>query len=203
MKLLYLDTETTGTNEAIHGVIQIAALMEVDGVVVGQYETLVRPWDTCQIAEGALEVSGITIEQMVDAPPEDYAVATFTRWLQKFISKFDKKDKAFMIGFNTPFDDRFLRALCDRVGEKYLGSFKWPDLLDVRGFAAYYLGPERAHMTNFRLADVAAKLLTDAEMLEALAGEDFHSAMADIRVTRAVFQKVRPHYLMEMEVHLE
>lgn len=200
MKLLYLDTETTGTNEAIHGIIQIAALMEIDGQVVGQYETLVRPWDTCQIAEGALAVSGITIEQMVNAPPEDYAVDTFTRWLSKYISKFDKHDKAFMVGFNTPFDDKFLRALCDRVGERYLGSFKWPDLLDVRGFAAYYLGSERSHMGNFRLSDVAAKVLNDAEMLEALNGEDFHSAMADIRVTRAVWNKVKPRHTLEMEV---
>lgn len=192
MKLLFLDTETTGTNEAINGVIQIAALMEVDGVVVDSFETLVQPWDGCQIAEGALEVSGITIQQLLAAPPEDYAVAKFIKWLRKYIGQFDKKDKAFLVGFNTPFDDKFLRALCDRVGEKYLGSYKWPDVIDVRGFAAYHLAEERPFMTQFRLSDVAAKVLTEGEMIEAMAGEGFHSAMADIRVTRAIWLKVKP-----------
>jgi DNA polymerase III epsilon subunit-like protein len=192
VKLLFLDTETTGTNEAINGVIQLAALMEVDGEVVGSFETLVQPWNGCQIAEGALEVSGITIQQLLTAPPEDYAVSTFIKWLRKYIGQFDKKDKAFLVGFNTPFDDKFLRALCDRVGEKFLGSYKWPDTIDVRGFAAYHLAEERPHMSQFRLSDVAAKVLTEGELIEAMAGESFHSAMADIRVTRAVWNKVRP-----------
>ena len=192
MKLWWIDTETTGTKNEENGIIQIACQMEVDGAIVGEFESLVRPWDSCKIAEGALNVSGIKVEDLLKAPSEKEVLKSLFAWLGQYIRAKDTSNKAFLIGFNTPFDDGFLRALANRNGEKYLGSYKWPDVLDVRGFAALHLAKVRHTMKHFRLVNVAEKLLSEQEIKEALRGRNPHDALADVSITRAIWEKVKP-----------
>lgn len=191
MKILYLDTETTGLDFKVHGICQLAAIMEVNGEVVGEFETLICPAPECVIEDDALAVSGLTRLQLSAAPAEVPAWSAFTKFLSQFINKRDKYDKAFMAGYNAYFDDAFLRAFADRVGDRYLGSWKWPDLLDVRCFAALTLAEKRMDMENFKLGTVAKTILTEDELAEAVGFGDLHDALTDIRITRAVFRKIQ------------
>jgi DNA polymerase III epsilon subunit-like protein len=47
MKICFVDTETTGLDAKRHGIIQIAAIMEVNGVEAERFETFIRPAPTC------------------------------------------------------------------------------------------------------------------------------------------------------------
>ena len=189
-KLLFLDTETTGTNPELHGINQIAAIMEVDGQEVERFEVRIKPWNDCQYELEALAVSGTHREDIDGFTPEAEAWALFTRFLGRHISKYYKDDKAFLVGYNAAFDDGFLRALALRCGDKYLGSYKWPDLIDVRGLAALRLMSVRGSLPNFKLGTVANTVLGADRVAQILAGKSMHDAMADIDVTRELFQQL-------------
>ena len=194
-KKLWLDTETTGVDPKIHGIIEIAAILTIEGKgEVSSFRTLVRPWDACQIAEGALQVSGITIDQMLAAPTEKEALGAFTGWLRRYIRAMDKKDKAVMAGFNIGFDDQFLRALAERVGEKYLGSFKYPTTSDVRSYVADYLGPEMSLLPDTQLGTVALRILGKEKVDQMTAEAGLHNALTDIRITKAVYDTIKPSW---------
>jgi DNA polymerase-3 subunit epsilon len=189
-KLLFLDTETTGTEPKIHGIIQIAAILEVDGQEAERFEVRIRPWDGCVYDPDALKVSGATREAIEVYVPEPTAWVLFIQFLGRHISKYYKDDKAFLVGYNAPFDDQFLRALAERCGDKYLGSYKWPDLIDVRGLAALRLMSVRGDLPNFKLGTVAQTVLGKTRMEAILQERGLHDAMADIDITRELFQQL-------------
>ena len=64
MKICYIDTETTGLDSKTCGIIQLAAIMEIDGEVVSEFETRIRPFDGCAISSEALEISGAKVEDL-------------------------------------------------------------------------------------------------------------------------------------------
>jgi len=64
MKICYIDTETTGLDAKACGIIQLAAIMEIDGEIVSEFETKIRPFDGCSISPEALAVSGTKMEGM-------------------------------------------------------------------------------------------------------------------------------------------
>ena len=59
MKLLFLDTETTGLEPGKHGVVQIAGIIEIDGVVKEEFDFLCRPFDGQLYEARALEMDEI------------------------------------------------------------------------------------------------------------------------------------------------
>lgn len=183
VKKLYLDTETTGRDAAIHGIIQLAAILEVDGERVDTFDSLMRPADKILIEDEALLVSGITREQIAAAEPELKVFRSFLAWLGRSIDKYNKADKAFLVGYNVAFDDAFLRALAERCGEKYLGSYKWPDLIDVRQKALETVLADRHTFPNFQLGTVAKALLSSEAYAAATEAASLHNAMTDIELT--------------------
>lgn len=189
VKLCYIDTETTGLNAKEHGIIQLAAIMEIDGVEVDTFSQKIRPASCCRADLKALEISGSTIEMIKTYMPEHDAYLSFVAWLGKHISKFDKLDKAFFCGYNSPFDVEFLRALFDRNGDSYFGSWFWSGSIDVMGAALWNLREDRHKLANFKLGAVADFVL--GERAQALAAETgLHDALTDIRVTRELHKAI-------------
>lgn len=189
VKLCYIDTETTGLNAREHGIIQLAAIMEIDGVEVSTFCEKIRPDSSCRADLKALEISGNTIEMIRTYMPEREAYLAFVAWLGQHISKFDKIDKAFFCGYNSPFDVEFVRALFDRNGDNYFGSWFWSGSIDVMGEALWRLRGERHLLPNFKLGTVAEFVLGDrAQALTAETG--LHDALTDIRVTRELHKAV-------------
>ena len=67
-KVLFLDLETTGLNPKLNGVIQIAGLVEVDGIVVEEFSCNVAPFKNDKIDDKALEVNKLTEQQIKGFP---------------------------------------------------------------------------------------------------------------------------------------
>ncbi len=192
MKMCYIDTETTGLDAKRHGIIQIAAIMEIDGEVVDRINLDIRPSSCCACDAKALEISGKTLEEIKGFPHEADQFREFCAWLGKYVEKFDKTDKAFFCGYNSPFDVEFMRAFFERNGDKYFGSWFWSGSIDVMGLALLELRDVRHKMENFKLGTVAEKVLGAEAVAKMTSKIGLHNAMTDIELTREIFLKVAP-----------
>lgn len=190
VKLCYIDTETTGLDAKRHGIIQLAAIMEIDGEEVSTFSEKMRPASSCAADPSALEISGNTVEMIKTYRPEAEVYRDFVEWLGQFVGKFDKFDKAFFCGYNSPFDVEFVRALFDRNGDKFFGSWFWSGSVDVMGAALWALRDQRPGLANFKLGTVAEHIL-GSRVAELTADAGLHDALTDIRITRELHMRVR------------
>lgn len=190
VKLCYIDTETTGLDAKRHGIIQLAAIMEIDGEEVSTFSEKMRPASSCSADPSALEISGNTVEMIKAYRPEAEVYRDFVEWLGRFVGKFDRLDKAFFCGYNSSFDVEFVRAFFDRNGDKYFGSWFWSGSVDVMGAALWSLRDQRPMLENFKLGTVAKRVL-GTRFAELTADAGLHDALADIRLTRELHMRVR------------
>lgn len=164
------DLETTGLHyETGDKMVEIGAVKIVNGKITEKFSSLINP--EMQISAQASAVSGITDEDIIDAP-KDYEV------LQDFY-KF--KGDAILTGYNIiNFDNVFL------IGQGK--SCRWDfsgETEDVYKFAQKYVHGVR----NYRLGTVAEKLGVKLD--------NAHRAVYDALATAEVFIKIAE--LMEKE----
>lgn len=185
MKLLFFDLETTGTNPGRHGIHQISGQVVIDGEVKESFDFHVRPNPRAAIEDEALAVAGVTREQIAQYPPMEQVHGQFVAMLDRYVDRFDKKDKFYLVGYNnSAFDNNFLRGFFLQNGDNYFGSWFWSNTLDVMVLATIYLAGIRPTMENFKLSTVAATLGVNVD------GDQLHDAMYDIELTKAVFDIV-------------
>lgn len=185
MKLVFFDLETTGTNPGKHGIHQISGQIVIDGAVKESFDFHVQPNPRAMIEDEALKVGGVTREQILAYPPMQQVYQEFVAMLGKYVDKFNKKDKFFLVGYNNAaFDNQFLRGFFLQNGDVYFGSWFWSNSIDVMVLASAYLATRRPEMENFKLSTVA-------KTLGIVVNDDsLHDAMYDIELTKAVFDIV-------------
>ena len=66
MKLFFFDLETTGVNFWQHGIHQISGCIEIDGEVREMFDFHVAPNPDAKIDQEALDIGGVTIEQIIE-----------------------------------------------------------------------------------------------------------------------------------------
>lgn len=185
MKLVFFDLETTGTNPGKHGIHQISGQIVIDGVIKETFDFHVQPNPRAMIEDEALKVGGVTREQILAYPPMQQVYQEFVAMLGKYVDKFNKKDKFFLVGYNNAaFDNQFLLGFFLQNGDVYFGSWFWANSIDVMVLASAYLATRRPEMENFKLSTVA-------KTLGIVVNDDsLHDAMYDIELTKAVFDIV-------------
>lgn len=187
MKILFFDLETTGLMPNKHGIHQLSGEITIDGVTKETFDFKVRPNPKAEITQEALDVAGVTKEQILAYPPMEVVFSQFMAMLDKYVDRFDKKDKFFLAGFNNAgFDNNFLRGWFLQNGDKYFGSWFWSNSIDLMVMATPYLASKRADMENFKLATVAAALGIE------VASDKLHDASYDIYLTKEIFKIVSP-----------
>lgn len=185
MKLVFFDLETTGTNPGKHGIHQISGQIVIDGVIKETFDFHVQPNPRAMIEDEALKVGGVTREQILAYPPMQQVYQEFVAMLGKYVDKFNKKDKFFLVGYNNAaFDNQFLRGFFLQNGDVYFGSWFWSNSIDVMVLASAYLATRRPDIENFKLSTVAKTLGVNVN------DESLHDAMYDIELTKAVFDIV-------------
>lgn len=183
MKILYLDLETTGVNARECAIVQIGLIAEINGKVVETLDFLVKPFDNCKIESGALNVHNLTPKATLTGATYSEAYTRITKLLDRYVDKFNKRDKFFLVGYNVQFDEAFLREMWRKAGDVYFGSyFFWPSL-DVAILAAQYLCDDRHKMVNFKLQSLA-------DFMGIKLDGEAHDAVYDIRLTRAIYKQV-------------
>ena len=184
-KLFFYDLETTGVKFWKNGIHQISGCIEVDGDVKEEFNFHVKPNPACIIEDEALKVSGVTLEQINAYPDMNIVYNQIKAMLSKYINKYDKYDKFFLVGYNNaPFDNQFFRAFFVQNNDNYFGSYFWSSAIDVMVLAANHLKNTRHTMENFKLKTVADTLGVTVDESK------LHDAMYDIYLTRAVYRKI-------------
>lgn len=191
LKLLFVDVETTGTDPAKHGIIQLSGcvlLASREALILNDdaiFNFKMKPFPGDIIEDSALKINGISRESLMNDSERMEGIEAqrqFTSLLYRYVDKYKKTDKFFFVGFSATFDDNFCRALFNKCGDKYYGSLIcWPPI-DVAAMAALKLGEKRLFMPNFKLATVAAACGIPVDP------QKTHDAMYDIDLTVKIFR---------------
>lgn len=192
MKQLFYDLETTGTMYWRNGIHQFSGMVVIDGEVKETFNYKVRPNPKADITEEALQVAGVTKEEILQYPPMQEVYSEFVQMLGKYVDKYDKTDKFFLCGYNNAsFDNQFLRAWFVQNGDNYFGSWFWSSAIDVMVLATQALMEVRSRMLNFKLCTVAQAFGIKIEE------EKLHDAMYDIYLTYEVYKRITNNALKE------
>lgn len=182
---IFYDVETTGANPDKHSLHQVAGLIEVDEQVVEEFNIYSRPHPKAILEPEALIICKVTEAELWAYPAMKDAKIQFCRIIAKYINRYDKSSKAYLVGFNNRgFDDKFLRmwfTLCD---DPYFGSWFWPDSRDTMVLASEYLESRRPSMPNFQLHTVAQTLGLEVDESK------LHDASYDVLLTRQIYRIV-------------
>ena len=180
-KILWFDTETTGTNPEKHDIIQIAMIIEIGDEIVDQQKYSVQPfnWDTIQ--PDALKVSGHTIDDLKGfmKPMELYPI--IQKLLCKYVNKFDKQDKFYPAGYRVDFDLNFLNQFFIKCGDKYFGSFVNWKRLDPLPMMHLLDFCDEISLPNYKLETVCTHFNIPIQA---------HDALSDILATRELFYEL-------------
>lgn len=185
-KILYFDVETTGLSPAKDSIHQMAGIVEIDGVVVEEFDIRMKPINYAELPlDYVTPVGGITKAMMTNYQPQSQGFAQFKQILNKHVNKYDRSDKFFIAGYNCQaFDMLFLRTLFDRNGDTYFGTYFWSSSFDAMNIATFFMHAYRKNMPNFKLETVAKTLGLEVD------GPGFHDALSDIRITRQILMVV-------------
>ena len=182
MKKIYIDTETTGLFAHKSSIHQFAAIVEIDGEAVDRLVLKALPREEDKIDMKALEVSGITLQDIQDRRTRITQEDLLTRivsLLDRYIDKFDKKDKFFFLGYNAKFDEEFLRQLFLKGGNKFFGSYFWtPSICVMQKAAVKLMNENKRHLLQDMKLQTVMK-----EFVPTFTG-NFHDAETDIEATR-------------------
>lgn len=177
-KLLFLDTETTGIDSKINGLHQISGAVVINQVIVETFDIKIKPFEGCIIDKKALEINNLTESDLFDIHhiDEKQAYQEFLSILSKYVNKFNKQDKFFLVGYNVHFDKDFLYQFFVRNNDNYMFSYIWGNHIDVMVLATYKLMDKRHLMENFKQGTLAKSLGFDIKE------DNLHDALYDIFV---------------------
>ena len=182
---IFYDVETTGANPNKNSLHQVAGLIEIDEQVVDSFNIYSRPHPKAILEPEALRVCKVTSEQLQNYPAMEDAKTEFCRTIAKYVNKYDRKQKAYLVGYNNcGFDDKFLRMWFTLCGDNYFGSWFWSDSRDTMVLASEYLESRRSSMPNFQLHTVAETLGLQVDEAQ------LHDASYDVSLTRQIYRIV-------------
>ena len=183
IKKCFIDLETTGVDYTKHGIIEIACIFEVGGLV-DEFVLECRPFEDDIIDEEALAINNVSKDDLFKRMSPKDAYRQLTQKLSRFVDKYDKKDKLHFIGYSALFDANFLRQFFLKNGDSYFGSFFFYPIIDVATLAGLALMEERPILDDFKLPTVAERFGIRVEK------KKLHGALYDIQLTRDIFYAV-------------
>jgi len=183
-KIFWFDTETTGLNAKKQDIIQLAYLVDINGEIKEEGNFYIQPFDYKTIDNGALELSGIKIEDLKTYPKPQLIYSKLVNILDKYVDKYNRKDKFHSAGYNVRFDVDFLREFFFKNNNKYYGSYFDYHVLDPITFLYFMEYKGLIKLENYKLETVAKYFNINFEA---------HNALEDIKTTRKIIQKLLPY----------
>lgn len=182
-KILWIDTETTGTNPVANDIIQIAGIVEINGKDKEEFDLRMAPQDTATIEPAALKVHGISEDELKEYPSADRQLAQFVKLLGRYVDRYNRQDKFVIAGYNVGFDKDFLRKAFEKAGDKYFGSWFHFPTIDVAGAVAEgIVDGSLQGLENFKLETLCRHFEIEIKA---------HDALSDIQATRELYRKLK------------
>jgi DNA polymerase III alpha subunit (gram-positive type) len=185
MKIFHFDVETTGTDPKRHDIVQLAYMIEIDGVDKEEGSLFMQPFDFDSINCDALAVNKLTIEQLrsFDNPRDVYTKVC--KLLSKYVDKYDRKDKFPPAGYNVGFDCDFFKEWFAKNGDVYYGSwFNWKQIDPLR--VLYFMdGMGVISLPDYKLETVCKHYGIEI---------DAHEALSDVKATRELIRILSKYF---------
>lgn len=183
-KIAYIDVETGGVDPEKDALLQVSGCIEIEGIVVEPFNYFIRPFTNDRVSEEAMKVTGITYE-MIESDqfmPPTTGYAVLHTLFNRYVDKYNKKDKMHFVGYNANFDHDFIRSFFVKNKDNYYGSFFSYPCIDVMTLWAYRLMDVRHHLSDFKLMTVAKHVFGEIDESR------LHDAEYDIELTRRLFK---------------
>lgn len=181
-KRIYLDTETTGLDPKKNAIIELAAIIEIDGKEVHNFSWNIKPTKGKIIDPDALVVTGITKEQIDTFQSSKAIYNQFVSLMDKYVNKYDSNDKFYFYAYNAPFDRDFVLEWFRDNKNPYLFSYAhWP-WISVDVLAAIYAENQRDKFANFKLGTVAKSLGIEVDE------EKLHGGLYDVVLMKQIYE---------------
>jgi DNA polymerase-3 subunit epsilon len=180
VKLLFLDTETTGLDDRKHGIVQIAGLVDIDGDVKEEFNFHCNICPGQEIDAKASEVNGLTADMIKEYPPAVEVYQKVLKIFDKYINRYDKTDKFYLVGQNIQFDYKFMNKWFYNHGNQYLYSYIHYHKIDIITLSAMLTVSGLMKTNNMKLASVAEFFGIPLKA---------HDALEDILACRSIFYK--------------
>lgn len=158
--IVVFDFETTGVSAKKNKIIEIGALKARGSQVLEEFSELIHPRE--YISSTITQITGITNRDLHGKPYENEVMPRFMRMLQ---------DADVIIAHNLPFDSRFLKETCRRLG---LTPYRGKGLCTLK-----YAKQVAPNLQSYKLGDLCQYYqipLTNA-----------HRAIYDVRATFQLF----------------
>ena len=182
-KLLWCDTETTGLDDKVNDVVQVACIIVIDGKTVEEFEKFCRPINPDAISDEALEVNGRTREEIMAWPDPEVMKGELVDIFSRYVNRYNKADKFIMAGQNVRFDAEFLGQHFEKCGDPYFFSWIHGAHLDTLNLALLLEIRKKKTLFKDRKLETLAKVM-------GVKLDNAHDALADIQATREVGQKL-------------
>lgn len=157
-----IDLETTGLNPKQDKIIEIGAVKVIDGQIVDTFSTFVNPG--CKLEERIIELTGITDEQLADAPYIENVFPILVEFLGElpFVGHKILFDYSFLkktaVNAKVSFEKQGIDTL--KIARKYLTELEHRNL---EYLCDYYEIPHHAHRA---LADAEATSMLYRKLTE-------------------------------------
>ena len=188
MKLLWLDTETTGLNKEKCDITQIAGIIIIDGEEKERFNFHCQPVNWENIEPVALEKTNMTVEKLKEFPMPQEVYTQLISLLDKYIDKYNQTDKFYVAGHNVQFDMDFLKLFFKKMGNDYFGSYFWYRNVDLMALATILHTAGLINLTSWKLDEIAKYLCISID-------ENLHDASVDVDLTRKCFCKLVAKYI--------
>lgn len=188
MKLLWIDTETTGLNKEKCDIIQLAGIVIIDGEEKERFNFHCQPINYENIEQEALNVTGKTIEDLKKYPMPQEVFNKFKDLLKKYIDPYNKYDKFFVAGHNVSFDLEFIQSFFNKMGDRYCMSFFRHQTVDLMSLSTILLTAGLIKPENLKLCSIAKYLGFPDD-------PNLHDASVDIDLTRKCFCHLVSRYI--------
>lgn len=191
VKTCWIDVETTGLIPTRQDIIQLAGIIEINGVAQEEFEFKCQPYSYDNVEQKALDVHGYSIPEIRMFPEPRGVKKEFEALLGKYVNKFDRQDKFVFAGYNTPFDFGFVSNWFKKAGDTYFGS--WFEYKQVDVYPLFYSFAQAMNLTylpNHKLETAAKHFGIPIQA---------HDALSDIRATRMVCLQIQRYILAGAE----
>ena len=180
-KIFYFDVETTGLYASKHDIVQFAAIIEIDGVIKETVNLRMKPTNFETISQKALDVTGLTLEDLKSYPDSHEVFDELVEVLDKYIDRFNKLDKFQIVGQNVQFDVKFFEALFKKNENNYYGSYFSRYTADPYELFKFMKSHGIVNYANLRLGTICDKLKIPI---------DAHDALSDVTATRELYSRL-------------
>ncbi len=177
MKRCWIDTETTGLDPERNGLIELAVIIEVDGLISAKQEFHMKPFEYDVVTEKALEINKRTREEIMAYPDPRGVHKQVVDLFSTVVDKFNRADKFIFAGYNVGFDLDFLSMWFKKCQDDYFGSWTDGHPIDPLPVLRWLRAYGYIDLPNLRLGTVCDHFGVEL-------GEAAHGALADIQATR-------------------